>query len=439
MQDEPALLPALADSARTGVHLFGLRVATYGVGFAASVLIGRSLGPDGRGRYALPMVVLAIATTLGNLGLEHAQIYLAGRRFPLNGLWANAGVVGAAVAGVVWIVSAVVGLAGNGSPGDVPGLWMWVTIAQLPLLLQTLYWTNLLQIAGHARAAVGATLVGTVVQTIAVVALVMAGELTPFMVLVLSGFANLMTWAGTVAIGASAGMVSWRLDRGALRLGLRFGLRAQLGIVFVFLLFRVDQLMVQQVLGFRSLGLYSLAVMMAELLWLLSDPFATALLRHQVQAEGNDDVALGYATARLGLMAVGSAAIFAWFASPWLVALTYGDPFAGAVWPFRLLLPGVVALAVQRPLAAVLLKRGRPGMVSAFGAAALGLNVALNLVLLKRFGPAAASVSSSASYLLLAGAYVWATGASIRVLMPTAEDVARLGRAVRAAASRAER
>jgi len=439
VQDEPTLLPALEDSARTGVHLFGLRLATYGVGFVASVLIGRALGPDGRGRYALPMVVLAITTTLGSLGLEHAQIYLAGRRIQLTTLWANAGFVGAVVAGVVWVVAAIVTLTPGGAPGSIPTLWLWVVLAQVPLLLQTLYWTNLLQIAGRARAAVGATLLGATVQTMLIVALVSEGDLTPLLVLVLSGLANLLTWAGTLLLGAGAGLVSWRPDRGVLRTGIRFGVRAQLGIVFVFLLFRVDQVMVQRILGFEALGLYSLAVTLAELLWLLSDPFATALLRHQVDAEGDDDVSLGYATARLGLITAGSAAAIAWFAGPYLIRLAYGEAFANAVWPFRLLLPGIVALAVQRPLAAVLLKRGRPGMVSLFGALALGLNVTLNLALLARYGPGAAAVSSSAAYVLLAAAYVWATGGALRRLVPTTRDVSRLGRAVRGAAVRAER
>ena len=438
MQDEPTLLPALEESARTGVHLFGLRLATYGIGFVASVLIGRALGPDGRGRYALPMVVLAIVTTIGSFGLEHAQIYLAGRRVRLTTMWANAGFVGAVVGAVVCCVAAVVTLMPGGVPGSIPALWLWVVLAQVPLLLQTLYWTNLLQVAGRARAAVGATLLGTTVQTLLVVVLVSAGELTPFLVLVLSGLANLLTWGGTILVGTRTGLVSWRLDRGVMRAGIRFGLRAQLGIVFVFLLFRIDQVMVQRTLGFEALGLYSLAVTLAELLWLLSDPFATALLRHQVDAEGDGDVSLGYATARLGLIISGSAATVSWFAGPLLIKLAYGEAFAGAVWPFRLLLPGVVALAVQRPLAAVLLKLGRPGLLSLFGALALGLNVALNLALLGRYGPGAAAVSSSAAYVLLAGAYVWATGGAPGRLVPTADDLSRLGRAVRGAGARAE-
>ena len=420
MKDDLALFPELEDSARIGVHLLGLRVVTYCAGFGASVVIGRAVGPEGRGMYALPMVVLAIVVSLGNLGLEHAQIFLAGRKFKLNALWANAGLVGCAVAVGVWILGVVVIPAFGERPGGVPAAWLWIALIQVPLLLQILYWTNLLQLAGHARGAVGVTLLGTVAQTGVVLLLFALGDLTPFSVLLLTGMTTLITWGGTVMIGARAGLVSWRIDPSALRMGISFGLRAQLGIVFVFLLLRVDQLMVQRVLGFEALGLYSLAATLAELLWLLSDPFATALLRHQVEADGDEDVTLGYATARLGLFLTGSAAIVAWVVIPWAIRVTYGEAFMGAVWPFRLLLPGIVALAVQRPLAAILLKRGRPGLVSAFGAIALALNVGLNLWLLERIGPSAASLSSSSAYIILAAAYVIATGGSVRALLPTA-------------------
>ncbi len=189
----------------TGVHLLGLRVATYGVGFLASVLIGRALGPEGRGKYTLPIVIMTIVVSLGNLGLEHAQIYLAGQRFKLSRLWANAGLVGAVVALVVWCISAIVIPMLEGSPGGVPAIWIWVALAQVPLLLQTLYWTNLLQMAGRARAAVGATLLGVGVQTLAIVGLFALGELTPFSVLLLTGVTNFITWAGTVII--------WRFGR----------------------------------------------------------------------------------------------------------------------------------------------------------------------------------------------------------------------------------
>ena len=74
------------------------------------------------------------------------------------------------------------------------------------------------------------------------------------------------------------------IDRGLLRRAIAFGLRAQFATLFTFLLLRVDQLLVQRVLGFEELGLYALAVVLAELLWLATDPFAASLLPHQVRA-----------------------------------------------------------------------------------------------------------------------------------------------------------
>ncbi len=424
------------------MHVLGLRVATYALAFFGSVLTARALGPEGRGRYVLPLAILTIMFTLGNLGLEHAQIFLAGQKTPLPSLWANAtvvGVVGAVIGGGLTMAVLLLPI-GARATADIPVSWMVVTVAQLPLLLHILYWLNILQIAGKVRQAVATGCVAAAMQTIAVAVLFVSHGLTPFRVLVLIGAGNVVIWVSALVIGFRAGIVSFHVDRPALRRGLRFGVRAQLGIVFVFLLLRVDQLMVQQTLGYRELGVYSLAVTLAELLWLLSDPFASALLPHQVTASGDDDLRLGYATARLTFVLVAIAAAIAWFACPFVIRLVFGPDFGGAVWPFRLLLPGIAALAIQRPLASVLLKRGRAGLVSLFGAGALLLNVVWNLVFLPVMGIVAASIGSSLAYLFLAGAYVVATRRTSSTptaeLLPRWTDVTLLGRALRSAVAR---
>jgi O-antigen/teichoic acid export membrane protein len=441
MLDDSELLTTVEASARTGVHVIGLRTVIYALGFLGSVLTARALGADGRGRYVLPLTVLMILFTLANLGLEHAQIYLAGRGAPLTALWANGTLVGLLAAVVVWGLCAIVLLTPSSSiHADTPTSWLVVTIAQLPLMLHILYWLNVLQLAGRVRAGVAASAVGAVFQAVAITAMFLANGLTPFRVLVLITLTNLVVWGVVLGIGVRAGVASVHVDRAWLRAGLGFGVRAQMGLMFVFLLLRLDQVMVQRILGFASLGQYSLAVTLAELLWLLSDPFAAALLPHQVKAEGDDDVRLGYATARIALLLVSGAAIVCWIAAPWAIRIAFGSGFEAAVWPFRLLLPGVAALAIQRPLAGVLLKRGRPALVSVFGAGALVINVVWNLTLLHTLGIAAASIGSSLAYASLAAAYVVATRhAASRArasLVPRPADLFVLGRAFRSAASR---
>jgi O-antigen/teichoic acid export membrane protein len=284
--------------------------------------------------------------------------------------------------------------------------------------------------------------VAALIQTLAAVALFALSDLTPFRVLILIGATNAITWVITLGFGMRAGLVSWRIDRSVLRSGLRFGMKAQLGIVFVFLLLRVDQVMVQRILGFHDLGIYSLAVTLAELMWLLSDPFAAALLPHQVAATGDDDLRLGYATSRLALLLVATIATIAWVTCPVIIRLAYGTDFNEAVWPFRILLPGIVALSIQRPLAGVLLKRGRPGLVTTFGAGALLINVACNLLLLPSMGVVAASIGSTVAYVFLASAYVATTRrAGItepRDLVPRRADLNLLARAFRSALARTE-
>ena len=278
MQDESELLAILERSTRTGIHVVGLRILTYATGFLGAILIARALGPAGRGEFALPVAVLMILFTLSNLGLEHAQIYLAGRGVSHRSLWANATRVGLKASVVTWAVVGLVLLSPWGSAPGLPLSWVVVTLVQLPLLLHVLYWLNILQLAGKVRAGIAAGAVAAGVETAIVAVMFATHQLTPFRVLVLTGIANALLWAIVLGIGLRAGLVAMQAEPSVFRRGLRFGLKAQLGMVFVFLLFRVDQVMVEHALGFRALGLYSLAVTLAELLWLLSDPFAAALL-----------------------------------------------------------------------------------------------------------------------------------------------------------------
>ena len=95
-------------------------------------------------------------------------------------------------------------------------------------------------------------------------------------------------WNGLVLIlfqCRRAGLIGDTPDRRTLRRALAFGLKSWVGLVFFFLVLRVDQILVRGFLGFHELGLYALAVTLAELLWLFTDPFAVTMLPHLVEME----------------------------------------------------------------------------------------------------------------------------------------------------------
>ncbi len=424
---------ALQDTARTGFRVAGLRLGGAIVGFVASIFIARALGPAGRGLYALPIAVVSIVVALSHIGLEHANVYLASRSISLQRLWANATLLSILIGFVIWILmTSVYSLMGVHLLAGVPVPWMALAFVQVPMLLQTLYWTNILQLAGRFLLAVRAAFAGSLASAMLAAVLFLTHTLTPFRALLLWSAANAISWLLLLVMSFRAALASAIPDWSALRRGVVFGLKAYLGVTFFFLLLRLDQLLVKSLLGFRALGLYSLAASLSEFLWRLTDPFASSLLPHQVRAAPGEERRLGDATARMSLLVSIVLASAAWFVAPYIVRIAYGPRFDDMVWPFRWLLPGVVALSIQRPMGAVIVKEGRIWLVTYFGAALLLINVALNLLLLERVGVNGASIASSIAYAALAFSYVAATRKSgIAVwsdLRPRREDIRRLWR-----------
>ncbi len=428
--EELELEAAVRDTARVGVSAMGLRLASYAIGFVASVMIARSLGPTGRGLYALPLAVLGIVMALAPLGLEHANFALAAKGVRARVLWANGTLAAAGISVAVALVLVAIVALVPASNGELPTTWYVVVLAQVPLLLLTLYWASVLQLE-HRYVTVSLGFLAAVGLHAAVVAaMFFADALTPFRVLALTWVVNGSALIWIYVVGARAGAVGWRPDVRTLRAGLAFGLKVHGGAIAFFLLLRLDQVLVQGLVGFRALGLYSLAVTIGELLWLLCEPLAIAVLPHQARVEGDNDRRLAFATARLALLFALVGGTVLWVASPWLIGFVYGRAFDDAASLLRWLLPGIVALSAARPLSTLLLRDGRPLLLSALGLLTLIANVGLNLVLLPSIGTVGASVASSIAYVALLVAYVGVTRrkgiVGWRELVPRPGDLTRL-------------
>ena len=406
MGEEPELESVLLRATSTGVRVMGLRLSGYAVGFVASILIARALGPTGRGLYAYPVALLGIVMAFGHVGLEFAQIHMAGRGRDLRHMWANATVF-SLVAGIVcWAAVAGIFAIDPRVASGLPLSWIAIPMGLVPLLLMSLYWASLLQLDGRLMGSTWASWFGVALQAVAIGVMFFLHALTPFRVLLLQWLTNGSAWLFLLLACYRAGLVNLRVDRRLLRQSVVFGVKVYVAQVFLFLVLRVDQVLVGRYAGFRQLGLYALATTVAELLWLLTDPLAAALIPHMVRARVGDDRRLSFAMARLSMSISAIAGIAGWFLAPIVIPVVYGRGFAGAVPALRLLLPGVVALAAARPLGAVRVKEGQVVLPSLLGLAALGLNVALNLVLLPRIGIRGTSIASSICYAALALSYV---------------------------------
>ena len=431
-ESESDLKLALGRATSTGVRVVGLRLSSYAVGFVASIMIARAIGPTGRGLYAYPVALLGLVVALSHLGLEFSQVHLAARGKDLRRMWADATVFSMAAGIVCWAALTGVIAMDPRVAGGLPLSWIAVPMGLLPFLLMSLYWANLLQLDGRLVMATWASWIGVALQMAATGVLFFTHELTPFRVLLLQWLTNGSTWLLLLAACRRAGLVTLRVDPALIRQSIAFGVKAYVAQIFFYLVLRADQVLVAHYAGYRQLGLYALATTVAELLWLLTNPLAGALMPHMVRARAGDDRRLSFSMARISLVILTIAAAGAWFLAPLVIPTVYGAGFTGTVPALRLLLPGVVALGAATPLASVLIKEGRMVMTSVLGLGAFGLNVALNLALLPWIGIRGASIASSVCYVALALSYVAISRrkgvAGWRDLVPRASDLRLLGR-----------
>jgi O-antigen/teichoic acid export membrane protein len=130
----------LTRATSTGVRVMGLWMLRYLVGFGAAALIARALGPTGRGLYAYPVALLGLMVAIGHIGLEFAQIYLAGQGRELRRMWAIATVISLVTGAICCIALGAAILITPRVAGGLPLSWLAISAGLVPVTLMSLYW-----------------------------------------------------------------------------------------------------------------------------------------------------------------------------------------------------------------------------------------------------------------------------------------------------------
>jgi O-antigen/teichoic acid export membrane protein len=220
--------------------------------------------------------------------------------------------------------------------------------------------------------------------------------------------AVLGTWCGTQIVAAilaacfllrSVGLAQPALCR--LRADIRF--MAHIGITNAIsvLNYRADLFLVQFFLGLSATGIYSIAISVAEMLWLLSSSLTIAAYQ-RIGADSSDDAAaltlrLVHLNLVLLLLAAPVLAGTAWWILPWLIGAEY-RPSQGVLW---VLLPGVAMYGCASSLSAYYTNHlGRPGISTGIAALSTVLNVICSASLIPLYGIYGGALGSSIAYIV---------------------------------------
>jgi O-antigen/teichoic acid export membrane protein len=399
---------------RAGAHTFGTSIASILLGLAGSVIIGRALGPEGKGAYDLMIATGGLLVIGVGLSIPSGVTFVVARDLAAPGhllrslSLINVGL--AALAAILLLMSRIGGIGAAFIPADIGvaaiipiSLYVWFTL--------TISSVRAIMVArGRFVSANWRDLLSRFVTVV----LAAAGVGAIAKVQVASADAPLvLVWLAVLASAISLGLFTRASlpdlkTTGATGLGnvLRFAAPSYLANIAQFLNYRLDLFLVALWLGSAQVGLYALAVMLSQLIWVVANAAAGVVMpriaAHPTRLAANiEETALFTRVAAsasvLAAIALGASASF-------MIPFVYGSPFRDSVAPLIWLLPGVLALAPARVLAAYVAGIGRPRLNLLVSVIGLVATLALDLVLIPTLGIVGAAIASTVSYTLTAAA-----------------------------------
>jgi len=400
---EPELL--VSSTLGGGGRLLGFRAVQFAFLFLISLVATRALGPDGRGQYALALNLATMVWVVSHLSVEQSIARMLARK--------EASLVELChLASLFSLTLGLLGMAATLAIGlpEREALLGGANVATVVLAAATIPFTLIGQMAtalllrmGALRAFGWIIAVAAAVQFLLLVGLEVGIGLSPQLTML----GALLTIAGmavalTVALARRVGVRSlspiseWRLVRATLHLGVRL----QPASIALWLNLKIDLFLVGLLATTHQAGLYSLSANLADIVFTAVSTIALAALEAQTKADAK--AAVSY-TADFISQNIGVAVLLGLAAAlvsyPFIV-LVYGAEWQASVLPFALLMPAVVALAVEEPARGLLVRIAPPLVISAAAAAGLALNVGLNFVLIPAIGISGASLASVLSYWL---------------------------------------
>ncbi|MCG3209580.1 MAG: hypothetical protein FOGNACKC_03207 [Anaerolineae bacterium] len=411
------------------------RLVIFATGLGTSILIARSLGPEGRGTWAVMLLISSMAVMLVSLGLQPAATYYVGRQEFTLGEIVFALILLALILGLLPAFGFMIGLhlfpsfRGYLLANAINPIYMSWLLVLLPFSLSHQFITAALLGLRQFNISNLLAVFGSGLQFVLTVLLLMGLQL---------GIFGLIIEASVSAV-VNIGLLCYFLQRMSLhrhdlrwnlaagQAMIKYGTKAHLGSISWFMNYRADVFIISMYLSTAAVGYYSVSVGLAEKLYILPSVIGTVLFPYIASATEQEKRRLTPLVAR-------QTNIMAWLScgGMWLLAypaiwLLYGADFLPA-WPSTMILiPAIAVLSLGRIISSDLGGRGYPGLVSLINLFSGLANIGLNIWLIPWLGIGGAAIATLFSYSLAVvlelAAYVRITNIpATTLLIPTRAD-----------------
>lgn len=380
--------------------VFSTNALMLSSGVVTSLLSAWALGPTGRGDLMVVLMWPAIFSMVAQIGLPQAyRFWIAKRPECASALFSNA-VIFTILAGLITLGLAeliIPHLIGERSPEVLRLTRIYLLV--IPVHLLTDLTRGMLEGARRFTWVGALRLILFGVQLVSYVGLWWLGKLT----VASASYTMLVSLAASLVVSLIAVWRElsprWNPSLGELKTTLRYGIRDYPGILTEFVNWRLDLMMLVGTASSGALGLYVVALRLADITSTLAGSVGDALLP-EVAASKEADQATKVVTRSLRLTLCAHLLILIplWIAAPYILRFAYGEGFVEVTNVLRLLMFASVVWSAGAIVISGLNGLGHPGLSAIARIAAAIVMVVALVTLLPRRGIQGAAISSILGY-----------------------------------------
>lgn len=399
---------------------------------AIYVVVARGLGPEGTGAVALLTLFGVTVSLVINLGLGQSAIYYIGQRaYEAKAVAGNLFTMALLIGIPATIVLAVAQpLYGPRLLASIPAPYVFAMAMLTTFALARMYAEYMFAAVHDFVWNAGLNIVDLSLRLVLLLVLLPMGTGLRGAVIALIAGTVVSTAIGWEVIRRRVGGIRTALDRTLVRRFSSFGMMSYAAVFTTYLNLRFDQFLVGFFLTLDQVGIYSIAVILAEVAMKFANVVAKVLFANVSSLDAVSATQLTGRTMRatmaFALISVLGLAVL----GPWLIRLFFGEAFMGASSALRLLLPGTLLFNITQVLYSDLSGRGLPQVGIYASVASLVVTLIGNFWLTPRMGVNGAALTSSIAYavgaILILSIYLRTTGEKMRQVLVVSRDDLRL-------------
>ncbi|SES42894.1 oligosaccharide flippase family protein [Salipaludibacillus aurantiacus] len=369
-------------------------------GFFVSILLARLLGPEGKGIITAVFVFPLLMVSLADMGIRQATAYYVGKgEHKLSEIISSIAFLWIITSASSILIVLVYFLLG---PSDqYAWIILLVALASIPIKLIEQYAKGIMLGKNRISTINISQLLRLAANILSVLLLVWLFDLG-----VLGAALVQIIMALTIAIYYLIKVTNYHkikfkpvspLPKLLFMRG--FGFAAALFIIN--LNYKIDIMILDRLVSAEEIGLYSVGVNFAELLWQIPSAVGMVLFAKSTTSKNQvDAVERSTAILRLVLPIMVISSIFIAVFAPYVIRILYGIDFIESGNILRILLPGICFITVSKILHPDLAGRGYPLFALRVFILTLLINILLNFLFIPTYGVNGAAFASTISYIV---------------------------------------